>query len=419
MGGIGFYHKLKKSKDTYKIPFIFLTGYDQQKLSQELKEDDFIIPKPINWKQFMVQIEGCFKKVEFKKQLNKSQKTSQKGVSKKSVSIDDKKEAPKNKPVKPAQSKTAQFQNKRTSQVQSTKTGTKSTSKKLKPKQVKSDAKIIKELKINKDKIAKKKRKAKPVLPSLPPGRSTQHFSDPIGTFDSKTISDTTSTIFRTLKSGNYQSPKHIEFSRLKLESSNLRESLKIGQGNTFGSMEDVDELLVDFDVDGNMFIDEEDEDLSKYDDLLIELDEDFESAETSEDDFEDSEDEVNPEEELVPAKQVQPGEELVPAEMDSQKKIDIDLTQKVQEKIPEYKMVEQSLYVSSYIDSENEFSEKEKFNEVCHDIFSMAGLCFQMLGEDFDIYYVLVENEQENILFLNEDDNYEIGIISEIPDKK
>ena len=285
MGGIGFYHRLKKNKETYKIPFVFLTGYDPKKLETEIKAGDILIAKPVQWKNFIEQI-NRFMQRRLAPSPAKTADKKPPGATEKPVA---RQKSPEVK-LLVKQGEVSREKAGETGQVAPKKasgTGTGTGTKKTSLTQAEADRAAHKELRINTSHRPMQKRK-KRKIPSatLPPGKSTQHFSNPTGMFDSKNVRSATDSLFKSAKNGEIQEIAPTEFPVLEIPIQGLKETLISNRTERTRRVDETKETEEDVFVDFDEFcqVGEDGEEGTGSGDFLMEFED--ETYDDSEDEF-------------------------------------------------------------------------------------------------------------------------------------
>lgn len=373
IGGIGFYHRLKKQKQTRNIPFIFMTGYNRVKIKRELKHGDILIPKPVRSNEVLLQIERfLLQKKGIRDEKSALQKTKRLHVHKDSSSN-------------------------KTAKIPSSRDTLQKTVYRAKPKTLTIPIS-------QKNKAEKKQKKKKMPLISLPPGRSTtHHFTDPVSRFTLKEIRASYKKVMNAFKSGKQPEVvpytfENLEFAWENLPPIQIPDAVKINR--------DIDEeILLDMEIDELLAEDEE---------VLIDLE-----METANEEFE----------EQIDAEFISEDDQILDSlETDEETVVDEDVPTispqiaHIHELVPEYHFPEKIPYLwlnrnSGSMDTSLGIKvSADQVTEFSHNIFSMAGLCFQMLGQDIDVAYVDIETEQDHIILVNDVETSSYGIVCAFP---
>ena len=406
MGGIGFYHRLKKNRDTRNIPFLFFTAYDSQKIIPELKSGDSLIAKPIQWKELIRKIDLF---------LEKRARAAQKHKAKAKAVRADENLAPevgkrpaaittptttgqhKNPPKTPATGnkkkgvsgeKPGKKAKRRTMVVADTTRASKDASA---PTQDRKQPATPEELRLKASTTKSKKKRRKSPLGNFSPQhlaqylrRFAEYYSTPSSPFDAKEIRSSTGKLFK--RSKEYQT-EPMQFVTNEIPMAGLREQLitpnRVRNTQSLFELEEDGDILLDIDVED---IDLEDgaEEIagiqfrvdSEDDEILVELDEELDEAELKESlEYRPGTDQPTPEQAVSANTAVIPANAQARACLKSC--------------VSEYQCSDEMVF--AYLNNQTgEFTstlatiEKEKYGELGHALFSMAGLCLQMFSREF-----------------------------------
>lgn len=413
IGGIGFYHRLKKYQDTARIPFVFVTAYDHRKVEKEIQSQDLLIPKPVKWKEFSEQIE------EFVQRRLGTPAEQQSAP----VAAAPKTATPKAQPKKPA-GKPAEPAHKAPSSRDTLQKTAQKTASQAAPQRL--------EIKPEEEK-KKDKRKRRTPLAILPEGHATRNFSDPTAFFQFKQIKDIFASVVRAIKSGGaYQSqpadfPKSV-FNWQEIVQGALRpreNSERVAVSRKRPNEEDLLDLEI---IDSMEFPEREEVKVSPSEDEQIVSELMLEDVEIPE--VHDASSAVEKTEATTVAEPATPqlaaqpataevvattpgeaplvSEQELPAAEPAETVVDTMLAS-WPAIAPDYEW-RGKLQVAWH--EKDQFSttyeqpvDAEKLVDCCHTMFSMAGLCFQAFSEEFSIDYVVAGSENGLTFFVQQEE--------------
>ena len=411
-GGFSFYGRLKKNKETRRIPFIFFGHDDNKKLLSTIhKYKDTLISKTSSWKEFVTLVHSFLsKRLAPKKQKSVVKSSSpQKAGTKQQTSNSAKHTQPKmhHKKTPPAKSTHIDSEKQKTS-PKGMKTNTVPDKASLSPK----------EIDIRHSPVTSVKRKKHSMMQTnVVPGNTTFHFPTPSSVFDLKSLGLFTSSLFRSFKKGNPYEETVLEFTPIEIPTQGLREELrKEITSKTFQGKED---FLAELEIEEVEVEDIEQFGDAKYllqgDDILYELDDDVEesSEETpltiSMDENEAVDHSFSDEKNISD----------LPLPMDQGSDV-VEIPSFFHQHFPEYSLTQE--LATLHLDSENFTNntnypiEKDQFEDINHAVLSMAGLCLQMFNLDFHADAMVVSTKDKDIFIVQNEDQtgYDVGITSQ-----
>ena len=434
MGGIGFYHRLKKNRDTRNIPFLFFTAYDSQKIIPELRPGDSLISKPVPWKELVKKIDMFLEKraraaAAKTHKAKATAKTAPKATTAKHsrVMTAPLTVRPLEKPAKSRRVKSEKSQSKKIAKKSTTPAG----ASRLK----KGDAVTTQErqqpampkdlhLKASSDKARKQRRKSP--LSNFSPQhlaqylrRFAEYYSTPSSRFDAKEVRSSTSKLSK--KNKEYQS-EPMQFATNEIPIIGLRDQLikpdRVRKPQTLFELEEDDDILLDIEVE-DVELEEESQKIagiqfrgdSEDDEILVELDEDldeveFKAAVELDEDLDEAE--------LKASLQYrssgdQPDSDHAPSvapPVTNPRAIAC-----LKDCVNEYQCSDEMAF--AYLNNKTgEFATtlapltSEKYSELSHALFSMAGLCLQMFSREFTADYLAIHSAGKEIFIINDEKN-------------
>ena len=235
-----------------------------------------------------------------------------------------------------------------------------------------------------KKKHAKKKLSA---LITLPPGRSTENFSDARGLFQLKEIRSSVSSVFKAYRAGQKSNVEPYDFSPLQISEKIPEEILELIEKAKLPSFEE--EILFDLEFDEINDIDR--------DDLILDMDDEDVLDEIMDADF------VSPDVDV----DIEGEDEKGICQEMTKLNLQTSIFKKI---VKEYPLEDLSLFwldkaTGDLVASEENIFSEEQVEQAYTNIASMASLCFQIFDENFEIDYVSVETEKDSIFFVNHEE--------------
>lgn len=246
---------------------------------------------------------------------------------------------------------------------------------------------MIKKLKIDLEKCPKKKRQRPSNPVTLAPGRSTENFLDPASFFHVRQIRSSIAEVMKNFRKNRAEKNTPWQFAQFSIPYVEHLDQLKTR------IQEMVKEDLYEFDIDDEEYMESEEEQHEQE-----------EVASHSEAEDLDLIDSFDLDEEIESFGQEEEEEEE--AELHAPVEANPDLAS-IQNQIPEFVIAKPFEYAilknEQAPDASANFSDvlPENIESSIEMVLSMAGLCCQVLGKNYDVDYVRVDTKDASTFFL------------------